>query len=41
LISAATQQQPRKLHIWRSQLGAPVDDHHNRIGLFESNLRLS
>ena len=36
----AAQQQPRQLHIRRSQLRPPIHHHHNRVRLFQPNLRL-
>ncbi len=38
---AATQQQAGEFEIGRSKLGAPIDDHDDRVGFFERHLRLA
>src|SRR5690349_14233154 len=37
---AAAKQQPRQLHIGRSQLRSSVNDHHDNVSLIERNLSL-
>ena len=38
---AAAQQQPRQLDVGAGDLGAPVDHHHHRVGLFQGDARLA